>query len=358
MDASFVIHNHSTEDPWFAVTTPQKDNTGVQYFTSSAPTGVLGCLTQVSICKPALPPDTSCAPLYPSPNLSTIFSHPQDLIAIQGALGAMLSVMSTSPDNFYFMAGIPSLLAGFSLFGPLQLTKLPPTQWQDEVEYNFQNVLASMQASMVEVATGKAPWERMEGGRCRKEDGCRKICGYQKIKSTRFSSFSVLGIVIVLVVGGLIMISAAYIESLASACLGRGDDKASYALLEWKSNATLQLQRLAHEELGLGTWSRAVDDIPVTNRGDTLGVWDGSDREHPRLKRPSTAVDDTELGFEDNGAIAMESISKAHTQSSPLRGRDSWVTRSTAGGSSPRSSGDMTPLLRTKPFGVLDRDEP
>lgn len=74
----------------------------------------------------------------------------------------------------------------------------------------------------------------------------------------------------------------------------------TYARLEWTSNEALQLQRMAHEELGLGTWRRCVDAVPVTNRGDRLGVLDISDRDHPTLKAPPLAFD--ELLAEPRGA--------------------------------------------------------
>lgn len=56
--------------------------------------------------------------------------------------------------------------------------------------------------------------------------------------------------------------------------------------LEWFSNETLQLQRMAHEELGLGgVWSGCTGPgaIPVTDKGELLGVLDVLDPGHPRL---------------------------------------------------------------------------
>ena len=59
-----------------------------------------------------------------------------------------------------------------------------------------------------------------------------------------------------------------------------------YTYLEWQTNDTLQLQRLAHEELGYGTWSRAIAGNPVTAAGEKLSVLDISDNSHPVLVRP------------------------------------------------------------------------
>lgn len=62
--------------------------------------------------------------------------------------------------------------------------------------------------------------------------------------------------------------------------------KVQYGYAEWQANSTLQLQRLAHENLGLGTWSKTNEAVPVTEPGDTLGVLDISDIQHSRLVAP------------------------------------------------------------------------
>lgn len=78
-----------------------------------------------------------------------------------------------------------------------------------------------------------------------------------------------------------------------------------YARLEWGTNETLQLQRLAHEELGVGTWEGCAGDVPVTKRGERLAVLDLGDLDHPRLKAP-LAVGDGSEGKEDGGASTEE----------------------------------------------------
>jgi hypothetical protein len=56
---------------------------------------------------------------------------------------------------------------------------------------------------------------------------------------------------------------------------------------EWQAGSTLQLQRIAHENLGIGTWKRTDEPIPVTKLGETLGVFDTSNPKHARLVKPS-----------------------------------------------------------------------
>lgn len=57
----------------------------------------------------------------------------------------------------------------------------------------------------------------------------------------------------------------------------------SYRRLEWIINETLHLQRLAHEELGFGTWHKADESIPITTRGEKLATVDMTEPEHPKL---------------------------------------------------------------------------
>lgn len=106
----------------------------------------------------------------------------------------------------------------------------------------------------------------------------------QKIRSTAFTSFSVVGLAITLTIGGTIILLAAVAEPLLN-LVQRENRAGLYRRLEWVTNETLQLQRMAHEELGLGSWTRAASGIPVTASNECLGVLDISDENHPILAR-------------------------------------------------------------------------
>ena len=49
----------------------------------------------------------------------------------------------------------------------------------------------------------------------------------------------------------------------------------------------MQLQRLAHEELGFGTWSKTANANPATELDARLAILDISDLKHPVLKVPT-----------------------------------------------------------------------
>lgn len=63
----------------------------------------------------------------------------------------------------------------------------------------------------------------------------------------------------------------------------------SVSRLQWFTDDLLQLQRLAHEEIGLGTWSNCVGVgvVPVTEKGELLAIIDAQDPGHPRLTASS-----------------------------------------------------------------------
>lgn len=49
----------------------------------------------------------------------------------------------------------------------------------------------------------------------------------------------------------------------------------------------LQLQRMAYDEAGFGTWERCTNITPVTAQGQTLALLDVNNPEHPRLRKAS-----------------------------------------------------------------------
>ena len=98
--------------------------------------------------------------------------------------------------------------------------------------------------------------------------------------------------------------------------------------MEWATNETLQLQRLAHEEIGFGEWTQTTGSIPITETGNTLAILDISDPDHPKLGRsispeaeseskPTPAVHDEEVESTpaitaDHDQVSLMSMESAH----------------------------------------------
>lgn len=96
------------------------------------------------------------------------------------------------------------------------------------------------------------------------------------------------GLGIIFGLGGLITV-VSYALSPLLAFLQRRRKFRAYANVEWCVNETLQLQRLAHEGVGCGTWSKAADGIPTTRAHEELAFLDISDPDRPKLKPPQPA---------------------------------------------------------------------
>lgn len=95
-----------------------------------------------------------------------------------------------------------------------------------------------------------------------------------------------------------------------------------YAHLEWTTNTVLQLQRLAHEELGLGTWSGCADTVPTTKATEVMASLDITDIHHPVLSLP-----------ENQGGDASSQMLQA-----PAEPQDPTVLASPANAGGPRTS--------------------
>ncbi|KAH8896526.1 hypothetical protein GQ53DRAFT_819611 [Thozetella sp. PMI_491] len=152
--------------------------------------------------------------------------------------------------------------------------------------------MASIQRAFVDAAIGDVPDIPGAVFSYQNEEE-RAICSSQKIVSTLHVSFSVLGLAILGFFGLFIIILSLTIESLSNFILKRFKTHA-YSRLEWYSTGTLQLQRLAHEELGIGTWSACDSLIPIMHQDTILGVLDIKDTSHPVL-RAATQADEVEL---------------------------------------------------------------
>jgi hypothetical protein len=133
-----------------------------------------------------------------------------------------------------------------------------------------------VQVMIVRYATGPDDIEDVQFIDPPDSDAEAWMCANQKIGRTDYTSFSVLGIAVILAVGSAIIYVNLGLESLVR-CSERGarrtqGSEASGKSLEWTLHGTLQLQRMAFEGRDIGTWERLTDDVPVTARGEILDM--------------------------------------------------------------------------------------
>lgn len=189
----------------------------------------------------------------------------------QTALGIarVLHSITTQISN----RGASGLVVSEKLAKMYQLA-LPNNQWHLEVS-NFMAVnMAKLQQLMVDFATGPTFLPR---GTVRTEpvsDFDRILCLNQRIQhSGEHVSFSVLGVVVILVGGGVIILFSPWIDTMGNLLQrllsGKSDARRPR---QWILNEKLQLQRLAYESKGQGVWSNVTDPVPVTQHGQLLDV--------------------------------------------------------------------------------------
>jgi hypothetical protein len=137
----------------------------------------------------------------------------------------------------------------------------------------------------------------------------------QKIMTTRYSSFSVLGVGLIFTIGTLLILLDIFIEAIVDSIQFRRsktkpNPTGTYARLEWEANTTLQLQRLAHEHIGVGNWKDVGwAQHPVTERGEKLGMVDVRDERHTVLIRPGVLDERSETEDEKPSTAGSDTFS-------------------------------------------------
>ncbi|KAF1988411.1 hypothetical protein K402DRAFT_461837 [Aulographum hederae CBS 113979] len=297
--SDYVMFSAPADDDWFSAhkyeidLKSSRDAGQVPGYSSDDPARAVGCAFQTQFCNPNLPESERCSPLgnsgLSSATIAKLWKTEESRSRI-AYLSGVLGPSSSNTADVVAVLGASALTASESKVNKLQ-GRLPDNQWQLEFQHWFSIMLADTQKMFVYVATGPSdpatlPWlVRQE------DEAAARYCQEQKILSADHTSFSILGLAITLSVGGIVIVLSYTAEPLVQR-LQRWRKLDAYSRVEWTTNGTIQLQRLAHEQLGLGTWSRTDQDYPITENGDILGLLDLSDITHPRLKAPPTSWHD------------------------------------------------------------------
>ncbi|KAI0423548.1 hypothetical protein F5Y09DRAFT_348744 [Xylaria sp. FL1042] len=319
-----VLFVEPTDDGWYRTApTPTNitfpgDNGGLanfEWYLPLEPASPLGCINQHQFCNTALQDTHQCGPLASlrdaiagvAPLFNSSYSNFVSNIAKTEPQARFLYFMNTffSYDTSVF--GVLSQLGPTSLHSQRKLASylqasVEPNQWKLDIAHIWNISMAATQESFIDTAYGPTDRRVMASRYNYTTPELMKLCRNQKIQSTAYGSFSIFWLGFILVFG-LLLILISYLLEAVSALLAKRKGYRQHAHLEWNTNTTLQLQRLAHEELGLGTWSRCVDNVPHTIPGELLGLLDISDLKHPVLHPPEK----TDNSQETSNTISGES---------------------------------------------------
>jgi hypothetical protein len=284
------------DDPWFSAGHVSFMNLtavvgNIRGYLSDDPARALVCSQRYQYCNSSMPQNqsASCTPLSGMIEATKaslqLFPQEKDRKKFLWSASEILYLA----NGFNELVGTMqsgSLLARDSLAGHLQGI-LPDNQWELELEYWFKFALADLQRTILHQATGSVEADAHEFLAPPTSAEARGVCSNQKIRSDSYTSFNVLGLVLIFSIGGFIMLLSASLPYITRRLQRH---RKPFGSLEWITNDTLQLQRLAHEALGAGVWEGACDDFPRTRDGDQLAVLDITDQKHPLLKLPEEAL--------------------------------------------------------------------
>lgn len=282
------------DDPWFSAGHNISGNMttvlgGFEVYFSDDPARALACTHRYQFCNPSTGPNgtTNCTSLRGIFEVveasSQLFQRQKHKAKFLWSATAILYMASGFPEYINLMRS-GSLLARDSLASPLQ-GALPINQWELEVEHWFKFTLADLQRAILDEAIGPVQSFARQFHASPTSAEERAVCSNQKIRSDSFTSFNVLGLVLIFSIGSFIILLSFFLPTITRHLQRR---RRIFADLEWISNDTLQLQRLAHEAVGAGNWEGACDDYPWTKKNDRLAVLDVTNQKHPLLKMSPT----------------------------------------------------------------------
>ncbi|KAI0454116.1 hypothetical protein F5B21DRAFT_525186 [Xylaria acuta] len=294
-----------TQDKWYRLD-PTAYEFGVvgagntsadQAYIPLEPASPLGCADQYQFCSTAYQGNSGCGPLASFQDAvagaAPFFNTTYDTYATTSAETETYARFQYFADTVYLLnsrvSGVISFLGPRSLLSQSNLLNgfqgpIAPNQWQLDVMHWQDISLTAIQQAFLGTAFGPTDPEILRSHRSYNTTELKKLCNSQKIRSTAYASFSLFGLYFTLVLGFLVVLTSYLLEPVSSWLHKRKYHQ--YAHLEWITNATLQLQRLAHEEIRSGTWSECTETVPVTKANEFLGCLDITDLTHPILCSP------------------------------------------------------------------------
>jgi hypothetical protein len=152
-------------------------------------------------------------------------------------------------------------------------------QWQVEAQ-NLQNVaLASLQQSVVD-HVAPADYLLAEGVSARNyllhstDPGEKHVCSAQKVRSSAYASFSVFGLVFIIVAGVIITILAFAVPAVLNFYQTQsGTADSLHRRDEWYQADVLQLSRAVSENQNPGAWTGSGTAVPTTTDFNKQMTW-------------------------------------------------------------------------------------
>ncbi len=276
----------------------------------------LGCADQHQFCNPS---NNKCTPLTGFGLTNKTF----DTLAFNTRQSAtawrlLTQLMYINIYSSVYGRGSSALRASETL-SELEQVGLPNHQWQIEVDSWVAVGMAKLQQLIVQYATGPPTVPGNSFTLKPPTAEWRAMCDAQKIRSSDgTTSFSVVGVTIILALGAFLILLNLFLDLLVGFIQQKfnwGDHKR----LQWVIDEKLQLQRLAYEEAGQGTWTGGASTVPVMRMEDRIGIPMNIDKTHPKLSslsghgRPESVIPRRSRPQSDITTMRQSSVPEAET---------------------------------------------
>jgi hypothetical protein len=303
MNQNSVQHTSPVDDPFFAAHrqvryTPapgQNANVTTIYLADDL-VRVMGCAEQFQVRNPNNGDTTPLTGMY------GVLDASQRIDLNDQQKAAVSRLLLSTPDTLMFNSvGSEDILKAKDQLQIITLSSpLPSDQWQIELRGWFETSLAALQDQVIDFVSknitnlkGFASVETPSGALA---DAC-----HNQIVRNRggFQSFSVGGILIILIVG-IIVISISFYLDVAVGKFQRTHHRQEFKAEEWRLDSKYHQQRLAFQGAKLGTWEKENGDVPVTADNEKLP--------RPRVKYSlvSSSGDVEMVNVPSNGASYIE----------------------------------------------------
>ena len=274
------FYKEPVDDPWFSAHQPVvmggwAPDVKTQAYARDLPIA-LGCTERSKICS------------VPTGNCTALSGGTHDLSEILTGRQRRLATRLGQRQSLYFTITALSqfgMVADQSCHGAY-CAKLPDDQWMLEIERAFGTSLVIGQSRSIDFINGpSSPQIQKFWAPPLEKD--QWMCDSQIAIRSDYSSFSGLGLALILGFGGLILLAKLTIEMLSN-IIRPGPTGAGR---EWQMTSFFQLQRMAFEGRHEGAWVELDDHIPVTETAESI----------PRFH--AATVEDVKGGVETNDKL-------------------------------------------------------
>ena len=288
---NFANYPRPVTDVFFNATVPVDRGLGSSTtYTAGEAVAVMGCTEQHQLCDPVT---STCSPFTGITPLGDLRQFTGEQLAIVQHL--FNAIAGNALNNMVFTLGDAALQADLRLDGAQSLYSgtLPDGQWITEVLGWHSYMMAHMQRIMYDLAAGPTDpsFNQYVLKPSAKDQAIFDVCANQKIRDSHFYSFSVLGLAVTLLAGGSIVLLNLCLSTVAG-WFQRFSGKGVHRREHWRLDHSLQVQRMAYENAGIGRWKGKHSLVPVTGKGErfdkpTRTVADGTTALSP-LITPNT----------------------------------------------------------------------